>query len=164
MDNIDNYISQVKKQNEKQVYKLWECAICGERYSCAEYLETHLRACHEDAFDSPPVVAESDWKPTMCFHDNVNDKQSARWSCSMCHMLFFDTDTALAHGRETGHDIRSIPKLPPLGLMPKDIWESKRIEAILDAIKRFRNEEQNIPGEWLDELTELWGRQKVKQQ
>ena len=211
MDGIDNYMAIYKKQNEKALYKLWECAICGEKFSNAEYLETHLRACHEDAFASPPIVADNDWKPIMCFHDNANDtnthrwicdnchkimiskvgaqlhadtenhtllsdnpddvnpvikpkEQSARWSCSMCHMLFFDEHSAQEHMISRGHNIKEIPRMPPLGLMPKDIWESKRIEAILDAIKRFRNEEQNIPGEWLDELTELWGRQKVKQQ
>lgn len=61
MDNIENYMAQIKKHNETAQYKLYECFACGNQYSWPYTLELHLRREHKDLFE-----------PVMCFHDNAN--------------------------------------------------------------------------------------------
>jgi hypothetical protein len=50
-------------------------------------------------------------------------------------------------------------KKPPLGLMPKHIFEHnnniKRFEDVCDAISRYYNESRKIPIEWISEYNEL---------
>lgn len=41
---------------------------------------------------------------------------------------------------------------PPLGLMPYEIWEERRIEAILEAMKRYSDAKMVIPFTWILEL------------
>jgi len=43
----------------------------------------------------------------------------------------------------------------PLGIMPKDIWELRRLEDIRAAIRRYTSVCMKIPDEWLDEYNEL---------
>lgn len=45
---------------------------------------------------------------------------------------------------------------PPLGLMPKYIWELKRIEQIQLAITRFTEAKRAIPSEWIEEYNTLY--------
>lgn len=53
--------------------------------------------------------------------------------------------------------IMSTPQ-PPLGIMPRQIWEEKvvreRVAALLDAIERYSKAGQPIPIEWVEELKE----------
>ena len=44
---------------------------------------------------------------------------------------------------------------PPLGLMPKNIWEIRRIWKISEAIDRYLEAGMKIPAEWVDEYCEL---------
>jgi hypothetical protein len=44
---------------------------------------------------------------------------------------------------------------PPLGVMPKDIWEEKRYIDLLEAISRYIEANKQPPYEWIDELYEL---------
>jgi hypothetical protein len=44
---------------------------------------------------------------------------------------------------------------PPLGLMPKNIHNQRRILDILSAIERYVKADMPIMPEWLDELAEL---------
>ena len=46
-------------------------------------------------------------------------------------------------------------KIPPLGLMPKHIWDSKRINDILSAMERYSEADKAIPVEWITELRTL---------
>lgn len=46
-------------------------------------------------------------------------------------------------------------KKPPLGLMPKKLWEQLRIQEIVEAIERYANENMPIPAEWIKEYLEL---------
>lgn len=46
-------------------------------------------------------------------------------------------------------------KKPPIGLMPKEIHELKRIHDILDAMERYSNADFPIPIEWIEELRVL---------
>ena len=45
---------------------------------------------------------------------------------------------------------------PPIGLMPKYIWQEKRYKDICEAIKRYKNVNKKIPKEWIEEYIELW--------
>ncbi len=44
---------------------------------------------------------------------------------------------------------------PPLGLMPRYIWDYKRASAIMHAIVRYEDAGKTPPGEWIDELRTL---------
>lgn len=46
-------------------------------------------------------------------------------------------------------------KRPPLGLMPRVIWEEQRMNQIKAAIDRYGDAEMIIPIEWVDEWNEL---------
>jgi len=46
-------------------------------------------------------------------------------------------------------------KTPPLGIMPKFIWETKRYNALNAAIARYHNAQLVIPVEWVTERNEL---------
>lgn len=45
-------------------------------------------------------------------------------------------------------------KKPPLGLMPKKIWEKIRINELLAAMRRYSEVNKPIPIEWISELEE----------
>ena len=49
-------------------------------------------------------------------------------------------------------------KKPPLGLPPRRLHEHARIIAILEAMKRYRDEGVGVPQEWIDELLERFER------
>lgn len=44
---------------------------------------------------------------------------------------------------------------PPLGLVPKSLWQEQRLYDIEQAIKRYMGTLYPIPREWLDERDEL---------
>lgn len=46
-------------------------------------------------------------------------------------------------------------KKPPLGLKPRWIHDSQRVEEILDAIARYTDANMPIPKVWLEELKDL---------
>ena len=45
--------------------------------------------------------------------------------------------------------------IPPLGIKPKFIWDSMRIQDILDAMERFADAQKPVPVEWVTELRDL---------
>ncbi|GED35004.1 hypothetical protein P9G84_31905 [Brevibacillus centrosporus] len=51
---------------------------------------------------------------------------------------------------QKGSDIK-----PPLGLMPRKIWEEKRLDEVVSAIARYLNVNRTIPREWVEEYNEL---------
>jgi len=44
---------------------------------------------------------------------------------------------------------------PPLGLMPKYIWDLQRKQDIEDAVKRYIAADRPIPYKWIQEYVEL---------
>lgn len=48
---------------------------------------------------------------------------------------------------------------PPLGVMPKYIWDEKRIDELREAIQRYLKGFYSIPIEWVDEYNKLIGEQ-----
>jgi hypothetical protein len=51
-------------------------------------------------------------------------------------------------------------KKPPLGVMPRDIWDHCRQLNLLAAMSRYVEEDFKIPPEWIDELNDLNERDK----
>lgn len=49
---------------------------------------------------------------------------------------------------------------PPIGLMPRYIWDAKRMNEIEAAMERFIQARKRIPIDWLDEYIELQNRAK----
>jgi len=43
----------------------------------------------------------------------------------------------------------------PIGIIPKILWETKRLEELTKAINRYLNDVQPIPIEWIEEYNEL---------
>lgn len=46
-------------------------------------------------------------------------------------------------------------KRPPLGLVPKFIWDEARLNEVEGAIKRYKAENLSIPTEWIEEQNAL---------
>jgi hypothetical protein len=44
---------------------------------------------------------------------------------------------------------------PPLGIMPRYIWNEKRLEDLRDAIYRYISAVRPVPAEWIEEYNEL---------
>ena len=71
----------------------------------------------------------------------------------------------VAGGRITANDARylsGLPELdqvtkPPLGVMPRDIWNRKRQKELADAMQRYLEAGKSISREWIDEYNELSG-------
>lgn len=77
-----------------------------------------------------------------------------------------DANLGLERGSLTHNDIRflyglsDVPeKKPPLGVIPKHIWDKKRKHEIKDAIDRYIEAGYIIPLEWIDEYNELCGKE-----
>lgn len=45
---------------------------------------------------------------------------------------------------------------PPIGVMPKWLWDRNRRHDLLEAILRYENADMPIPNDWVDELFELY--------
>lgn len=60
----------------------------------------------------------------------------------------------LNHVESTTKEERIIAKKPPLGVTSRHIWELQRIEALTEAINRFKQEDFPYPKEWDLELLE----------
>ena len=48
-----------------------------------------------------------------------------------------------------------ISKKPPLGVMPRDIWDRKRQEELAEAMARYLEAGMKIPTEWIEEYNEI---------
>jgi hypothetical protein len=48
-----------------------------------------------------------------------------------------------------------MPKAPPLGIMPRDVWLEKRREALGDATARYIDAKVDIPLSWMKEFNWL---------
>lgn len=46
-------------------------------------------------------------------------------------------------------------KKPPLGVMPRDIWNHKRWTELSNAMQRYLEAGKPVPKEWMDEYIEL---------
>lgn len=44
---------------------------------------------------------------------------------------------------------------PPLGVMPRDIWDRKRKEELAEAMARYLEAGMKIPTEWIEEYNEI---------
>lgn len=51
-----------------------------------------------------------------------------------------------------------ISKKPPLGVVPRDIWDRKRQEELAEAMGRYMEAGKRIPKEWLEEYNEISAR------
>jgi hypothetical protein len=46
-------------------------------------------------------------------------------------------------------------KKPPLGVMPKDIWDFLRIKDLKAAIDRYETAKMEVPHDWIKEYNDL---------
>lgn len=50
-----------------------------------------------------------------------------------------------------------IPEKPPIGIMPRYVWDKKRRDELSEAMQRYIEASKSIPQEWIDEYNELCG-------
>lgn len=53
-------------------------------------------------------------------------------------------------------------KRPPLGVMPRYIWEERRLEELRDAIYRYISDVIHVPPAWIEEYNELIEKRKQR--
>lgn len=53
-------------------------------------------------------------------------------------------------------------KKPPIGIMPKNVWESIRYNDLIAAIKRYLDANLPMPIEWLNEYNDFSNRLKTQ--
>ena len=51
---------------------------------------------------------------------------------------------------------------PPVGVMPRNIWEEKRRLELYNAIARYLIDGYSIPVEWVEEYNEINNRKEVE--
>ena len=72
----------------------------------------------------------------------------------------------LHHCSETkevdGNTFAAKPK-PPLGVMPRDIWDRDRKVELSEAMKRYLEAGMKIPSKWLEEYNEISERWEEKE-
>ena len=44
---------------------------------------------------------------------------------------------------------------PPIGVMPRDMWDRKRQKDLADAMARYLEAGMKIPAEWIEEYNEI---------
>ena len=53
---------------------------------------------------------------------------------------------------------------PPLGVMPRELWDRKRQKDLADAMARYLEAGMKIPAEWIEEYNEISDRlEEVKE-
>ena len=60
------------------------------------------------------------------------------------------------------HDAQSDVKKPPLGVMPRYIWEEKRRQKLRKAITAYMEADLMVPESWIEEWNELTSGGKVE--
>lgn len=77
--------------------------------------------------------------------------------CFLCEIEEVDTAKGLIGYPEvfTADPDRTVKNKPPLGIMPRYLWERKRCREIAEAIDRYTYAEKLIPAEWIEEYNEL---------
>lgn len=62
--------------------------------------------------------------------------------------------------KEVDENILAAKPKPPLGVMPRDIWDRKRQEELADAMLRYLEAGMKVPLEWIEEYNEISDRSK----
>lgn len=109
-------------------------------------------------------------KPTMCVKCSFAKPKGSCIKCALCDKEIDDIYNLLpecpieeiSEGpdpepvEEKESDVEEAPCTPPpLGIMPRNIWEEKRRQDIVDAMKRYADANAHIPADWINELYDL---------
>ena len=57
--------------------------------------------------------------------------------------------------KEEKKELKGNTDKPPLGVMPKFIWDRKRIASLKEGIKRYLDADKDIPVDWVTEYNDL---------
>lgn len=71
--------------------------------------------------------------------------------CERCGK-FYTSNEKPAHVDE---NILAAKPKPPLGVMPRDIWDRQRQEELAEAMARYLEAGMKIPTEWIEEYNEI---------
>lgn len=106
--------------------------------------------------------------------EQLLEERCARFKYLIQHLSFYINDRSpmvarayewVGQGRITANDARYLSGLPeieaervtkpPLGVMPRNLWNRKRQEELAAAMQRYLEAGKSIPREWIDEYNEL---------
>ena len=68
---------------------------------------------------------------------------------------YTEDERAAAEECEKEDEEQETNKKPPLGLMPRKLWDEKRADEIRAAIERYQEAGVVIPAEWIEEYDEI---------
>lgn len=71
--------------------------------------------------------------------------------CDLCRKFY----TSNGKPMHVDENILAAKPKPPLGVMPRDIWDRKRQEELAEAMARYLEAGMKIPTEWLEEYNEI---------
>lgn len=72
-------------------------------------------------------------------------------------------DAAIKDVQEAEAALGAPAAKPPLGLMPRKLWEEQRLIAVAQAMERYNAANMTIPNEWHEELHDLTQRAELCQ-
>lgn len=72
------------------------------------------------------------------------------YQCGSCRTVFGSEQVYASHKCPALRNER-----PPIGIMPRYIWEEKRIDDIREAINRYSEKALPIPSQWIEEYNDL---------
>lgn len=84
--------------------------------------------------------------------ENVS-RESNGWGSIKCFMVRGYPD--VGPSRAPVHKVEPGEEKPPLGLMPRAIFERQRCRDIIAAMNRYLEEGKPVPPDWLEELNEI---------
>lgn len=60
-----------------------------------------------------------------------------------------------SNNKTTEYNKQETEQKPPLGLMPRKLWNEQRYNDICSAMSRYNDCGKQIPNEWIEEYNEL---------
>lgn len=146
-----------------------QCTLTPEDVCFLCEIEEEEEENHEKPLISREKILEKRcerYRETIRSHVNVEDMvdellKEGKLSPNDARYLFeleeVDTAKGLIGYPEvfTADPDRTVKKKPPLGIMPRWIWERKRCREIAEAICRYTYAGKSIPAEWIEEYNEL---------
>lgn len=120
-------------------------------------------ACDLESNDKEDILEQrcSNYRTVIRSMCNYNDKKLTDLVAEYLekHILTAN-DARYIMGLCNIEDSVSDVKKPPLGVMPRDVWDRKRQEELSEAMCRYIAVDKKIPKEWLEEYIEISDRQE----
>jgi predicted N-acyltransferase len=105
----------------------------------------HVRCIHDQNNSGGPKRGD-----TGVVDEDYNKYPNVIWETLGAHREYISEDSIEHYNLEESKDTK-----PQMGLRPKQIWLLERSDEILGAMKRYIEDEKDIPRNWADEYIQL---------